>query len=33
MEEREIRLIRRAQEGDGAAFEALVQIHDRQGRC
>ncbi|MGH7597213.1 MAG: RNA polymerase sigma factor [bacterium] len=30
MEEREIRLIRRAQEGDGAAFEALVQIHDRQ---
>ncbi len=30
MEEREIRLIRRAQEGDGAAFEALVQMHDRQ---
>jgi RNA polymerase sigma-70 factor (ECF subfamily) len=30
MEEREIRLIRRAQEGDGTAFEALVQMHDRQ---
>jgi RNA polymerase sigma-70 factor (ECF subfamily) len=30
MEEREIRLIRRAQEGDGAAFEALVQMHDHQ---
>jgi RNA polymerase sigma-70 factor (ECF subfamily) len=30
MEEREIRLIRRAQEGDGAAFEALVRIYDRQ---
>ncbi len=30
MEEREIRLIRRAQEGDGAAFEVLVQMHDRQ---
>lgn len=30
MDEREIRLIKRAQEGDGAAFEALVQMHDRQ---
>lgn len=30
MDEREIRLIKRAQEGDGAAFEALVQLHDRQ---
>jgi len=30
MDERETRLIRRAQEGDGAAFEALVQMHDRQ---
>jgi RNA polymerase sigma-70 factor (ECF subfamily) len=30
MEEREIRLVRRAQEGDGAAFEALVQMYDRQ---
>lgn len=30
MDERETRLIRRAQEGDGAAFEALVQRHDRQ---
>jgi RNA polymerase sigma-70 factor (ECF subfamily) len=30
MDEREIRLIRRAQAGDGAAFEALVQRHDRQ---
>jgi RNA polymerase sigma-70 factor (ECF subfamily) len=30
MEEREMRLIRRAQEGDGTAFEALVQMHDRQ---
>jgi hypothetical protein len=30
MEEWEIRLICRAQEGDGAAFEALVQTHDWQ---
>ncbi|MDZ7291629.1 MAG: RNA polymerase sigma factor [candidate division KSB1 bacterium] len=30
MDEREKRLIRRAQEGDGAAFEALVHQHDRQ---
>jgi RNA polymerase sigma-70 factor (ECF subfamily) len=30
MDERETKLIRRAQEGDGAAFEALVQMHDRQ---
>lgn len=29
MDERENRLIRRAQEGDGTAFEALVQMHDR----
>lgn len=30
MEEREIRLIKRAQEGDAAAFEALVFIYDRE---
>ncbi|MDZ7359166.1 MAG: hypothetical protein ONB46_00355 [candidate division KSB1 bacterium] len=30
MDERETRLIRRAQEGDSAAFEALVQLHDRR---
>lgn len=30
MEEREIRLIKRAQEGDAAAFEALVIMYDRE---
>jgi len=30
MDERITRLIRRAQEGDGPAFETLVQMHDRQ---
>jgi RNA polymerase sigma-70 factor (ECF subfamily) len=30
MEEREIRLIKRAQDGDPAAFEALVIMYDRQ---
>lgn len=29
MEEREMRLIKRAQEGDAAAFEALVLMYDR----
>jgi RNA polymerase sigma-70 factor (ECF subfamily) len=30
MEEREIRLIERAQDGDAAAFEALVVMYDRE---
>jgi len=30
MEEREIRLIKRAQDGDAAAFDALVMMYDRE---